>query len=347
MKKIIYIIIVFFASIANILACTRAVYIGENDLVITGRTMDWKSDQETNIWAFPRGIKRDGKAGENSISWISKYGSIATSAYDIATVDGMNEKGLSANILYLTESEYIKPLKNDKRKTLAISMWVQYFLDNYATVNEAVKDMKKNRFYVVTTEIPNDGRQAGLHLSISDSTGDSAIFEYIDGELKIYHNKKYQVLTNSPEYWKQIAIQKYWENINGTEFLPGTNRAVDRFARASFYINAIPKTSDEKLGVASVLSVMRNVSVPIGITTPNEPNISTTRWRTIADQKNKVYFYDSVFNENIFWIELKNIDFSKDQPIKKLTLTDNEYFTKNVANKFKAVEKDLQFLPSE
>lgn len=40
MKKIIYIIIVFFASIANILACTRAVYIGENDLVITGRTMD-------------------------------------------------------------------------------------------------------------------------------------------------------------------------------------------------------------------------------------------------------------------------------------------------------------------
>ena len=92
---------------------------------------------------------------------------------------------------------------------------------------------------------------------------------------------------------------------------------------------------------------MRNVSVPVGITTPNEPNISTTRWRTIADQKNKVYFYDSVFNENIFWIELKNIDFSKDQPIKKLTLTDNEYFTKNVANKFKAVEKDLQFLPSE
>ena len=89
---------VFFASITNILACTRAVYIGENNLVITGRTMDWKSDQETNIWAFPRGIKRDGKAGENSISWISKYGSIATSAYDIATVDGMNEKGLTTDI---------------------------------------------------------------------------------------------------------------------------------------------------------------------------------------------------------------------------------------------------------
>ena len=62
---------------------------------------------------------------------------------------------------------------------------------------------------------------------------------------------------------------------------------------------------------------------------------------------NLTAFYDSVFNENIFWIELKNIDFSKDQPIKKLTLTDNEYFTKNVANKFKAVEKDLQFLLSE
>ena len=51
-------------------------------------------------------------------------------------------------------------------------------------------------------------------------------------------------------------------------FLPGTIRASDRFARASFYINIIPKTADMFQAVASVFGVIRGVSVPLGITTP-------------------------------------------------------------------------------
>ena len=308
--------------------------------------MDWKTDQDTNLWAFPRGISRNGLAGKNSVKWTSKYGSVVVSAFDIATVDGMNEKGLVANILYLTESEYIKPKKNDKRKPLSISMWVQYFLDNYATVDEAVKDMKKGKVYIMTAEIPNDGRQAGLHLTISDSTGDSAIFEYIDGKLNIYHSKEYQVATNSPAYPQQLAINDYWKNIVGTVFLPGTNRASDRFARTSFYIKSAPKTNDDKLAIASVFSIIRNASVPIGITTPNEPNISTTRWRTVADQKNKLYFFESAYKENIFWVDLKDINFEKGQPLKKLTLTDGSYYTENTAKYFKDTNESFNFLPS-
>ncbi len=326
-------------------ACTRALYVGTDNTVITGRTMDWKTDQEANIWAFPRGIERNGLAGKNSVKWTSKYGSVITSAFDMATVDGMNEKGLVANILYLTESEYVIPKKNDKRKPLSISMWVQYILDNYATVEEAVKDLKKEKIYIVTAEIPNDGRQAGLHLTISDAKGDSAIFEYINGKLRIYHGKQYKVVTNSPEYSQQLAIDEYWKSIGGTVFLPGTNRAADRFARASFYINAIPKTSDTRLAVASVLSVMNNVSVPIGITTPNEPNISTTIWRTVADQKSRLYFFQSTLRENIFWVDLKEINFDKDQPVKKLDLTNGKYYTENATSNFKEA-KAFQFLPS-
>ena len=37
---------------------------------------------------------------------------------------------------------------------------------------------------------------------------------------------------------------------------------------------------------------MRAVSVPLGITTPNEPNISSTLWRTVSDQKNLVYYFE-------------------------------------------------------
>jgi len=50
-------------------------------------------------------------------------------------------------------------------------------------VAEAVENHRKEDFVVVSDEIPDEGRFATLHLSISDATGDSAILEYVDGEL--------------------------------------------------------------------------------------------------------------------------------------------------------------------
>lgn len=97
-------------------------------------------------------------------------------------------------------------------------------------------------------------------------------------------------MTNSPKYSSQLAINDYWKEIGGLQMLPGTNRSSDRFVRASFYIHAIPQTPDARIAVPSVLSVMRNVSVPFGITTPGKPHISSTRWRSVCDQKNKVYY---------------------------------------------------------
>lgn len=131
-------------------------------------------------------------------------------------------------------------------------------------------------------------------------------------------------MTNSPIFDEQLALNRYWEQINGTVMLPGTNRAADRFARASFYINAIPKADDPKIALASVMSVMRNVSVPFGISTPNEPNISSTRWRTVADHKRRLYFFESALTPNTFWVDLKAIDFSQDSDVRKLDLGRDE-----------------------
>lgn len=103
-----------------------------------------------------------------------------------------------------------------------------------------------------------------------------AVFEYVEGKLVIHHGKEYQVMTNSPIYDKQLALNEYWENIGGLVFLPGTNRAADRYVRASFlvkaipqkemkeYISAVPGKKYENQAVASVTSVMRSVSVPLG-----------------------------------------------------------------------------------
>lgn len=284
--------------------------------------MDWKSEIGTNLWAFPRGMKRSGEAGPDSAVWTSKYGSVIASGYDISTTDGVNEAGLAANLLWLAESEY--PDNTGERPAMSLALWAQYVLDNFGTVAEAVTALTSTPLRVVTAQVPGEERLATVHLAISDATGDSAIIEYLGGEQVIHHSREYQVMTNSPIFSKQLAITEYWQQIGGTVMLPGTNRAADRFVRASFYVNAVEKTADPVLAVAAVFSVMRNVSVPYGISTPDEPNISSTRWRTVIDHTAKRYFFESALSPNTFWVELSNLDFTEGAPTKRLSLGEGE-----------------------
>jgi len=304
--------------------------------------MDWAEDPGTNLYCFPRGMKRNGAAGQNSIEWTSKYGSVICAFYGVATVDGMNENGLVANVLYLVESDYGKP--EGTQRTLSISAWGQYVLDNFATVAEAVETLSKEPFVIIAPILPN-GAPAQGHLALSDPTGDSAIFEYVKGKLIIHHGREYQVMTNSPIFSQQLALNKYWEQIGGLTFLPGTNRAADRFARASFYINAIPKTDVSKKAVASVFSVIRGVSVPLGLTTPGEPNISSTIWRTVYDQKSKILYFDSATSPTVFWVTLSDLDFKEGAPVKELILSGGETYNGNSAGKFTKAEP-FKFLPA-
>jgi choloylglycine hydrolase len=302
----------------NAMACTRAVYFGKESQIVTGRSMDWVEDMQTNLWVFPRGMKRDGGLGKGALEWTSKYGSVAASVYEGGTADGMNEKGFVANLLYLAESEY--PAAADKKgPAMAITAWAQYLLDNFATVEEAVAEVKKDSFRVVPVVAPN-GANGTVHLAISDFTGDSAIFEYVKGKLIIHHGKEYQVMTNSPTYDKQLAINEYWKELDGAVTLPGTVRAADRFARASYYINQCLQTADSREAVAAVFSVMRNVSVPRGIRKKDAPNLSSTIWRTVADQKNRVYYYEDTNSPGALWVKLDRLDFKDGTGVRKLTL---------------------------
>ncbi len=320
-------------------ACTRVVYLGANQDVVTARSMDWKTDVGTNLWVFPRGMKRSGEAGPHSLQWTSRYGSVIASGYDVSTTDGLNEKGLMANVLWLVESQY--PNFDGRKPGLSIALWAQYVLDNFATVKDAVAALEKEPFIIITDEVPGEPRLATLHLSMSDATGDSAIVEYIGGKQVIHHGRQYQVMTNSPTYDEQLALNEYWKSIGGTVMLPGTNRAADRFARASFYINAIPKAEDPDEALAAVFSVIRNASVPLGISTPDQPNISSTRWRTVADHKRKLYVFESTVTPNTFWVDLNKLDLTAETgKVKKLDLGPNQrhVFAGEVSGAFREAE---------
>jgi len=336
-------------------ACTRALFTGPDNIVITARSMDWAEDMHSDLWVFPKGMKRDGAAGPRSIQWTSKYGSLIVSGYNLGTADGMNEKGLVTNLLYLAESDYGEP--DSQTPLLSISLWAQYVLDNFSTVTETVNALRKEPFGIIAPILPN-GAPAQLHLSIADATGDSAIFEYLGGKLVIHHGKQYTVMTNSPSFNKQLALNAYWEEIGGLTFLPGTNRASDRFARASFllgaipreisrhYITAVPNKNYINQALASMMGVIRSVSVPLGISTPGQPNISSTLWRTVSDHKNRVYFFDSATSPDTFWVELDDLDFKEGAPVKKLVASGGKIYSGNAAEHFEAAHP-FTFLPAK
>src|ERR1035437_7106230 len=141
-------------------ACSRVVYQGPNGTIITARSMDWNEDMGTNLWIFPTGMARNGEVGPNSLKWTSKFGSVIATAYDSSSTDGMNEKGLVANLLWLAESEYGN--WDQKKPGLSIAAWVQYVLDSYTTVDEAVNALSKEEFVIVTGGTPGRNSLATL-----------------------------------------------------------------------------------------------------------------------------------------------------------------------------------------
>ncbi len=144
---------------------------------------------------FPRGIQRVGAVAINPLKWTSKYGSLVITGYDIGTHEGVNEKGLSAHLLYLADEASFGE-RDPKKEALGIMQWVQYYLDNYAHRAEAVDSLKKNTVQIEPMILPN-GKPTLLHLSLSDKTGDSAVIEYAAASRK-------SIMTDASRYDKQI-----------------------------------------------------------------------------------------------------------------------------------------------
>lgn len=332
--------VVAFAAIGVMssyaLACTRFIYETGANTFIVGRSMDWAEDPSTDLWSFPRGLKRDGGVGPGSVEWTSKYGSVISSFYNIATVDGMNDAGLVANALYLVESDY-GDAKASGKPLISVGAWTQYALDNFSTVAEAVDALSKDPFAVVAPDLPG-GKKAGGHLALADASGDSAIFEYIAGKLVIHHDRRYTVMTNSPTFDQQLAINTYWKGVNGLSFQPGTIGSADRFVRMSWSLNAAPKEKDPRLAVATAFSLIRSISVPLGLADPNKPNIAATIWRTVSDTGAGRYFFESSYNPSIFWVDLKKLKLEPGSAPARLDLGGRPILSGEVSDKFVPAE---------
>lgn len=77
--------------------------------------------------------------------------------------------------------------RDTSRPGISWSAYIQYLLDTYATVAEAIAGEQDDHRQVVASPLPGStAKPPTLHFSFSDA-GDSAIFEHLDGKLVIHH----------------------------------------------------------------------------------------------------------------------------------------------------------------
>ena len=297
--------------------CTRVVWPDAAGAVLVGRNMDYHRDLGTNLWTLPRGARRDDGV-DGVLEWRARYGSIVATAFDMITVDGMNEAGLAGHVLWLAESSYGE--HDPSRPALSQAVWLQYFLDNFATVAAAVEWIESNRVQVVQLTDPATGEVPTIHLALDDASGDSAIIEYIGGEMTVHHSPDYHVMTNSPAYDQQLALLARIDGFGGDAPLPGTTLATDRFARAAYYARRLPQPSTPLEAIASMFSVIRNAAQPFRLPDAGKPDASQTIWQVVADLTRLRYVFESTTRPNIVWVDLADVDLSEGAPQRVLDL---------------------------
>lgn len=314
--------------------CTRVLWNSNNLAVLTGRTMDWPESTEPILTVLPRGMARDGGriagevVAERAATWHSRYGSLVTTTYGIGSADGLNEKGLAAQMLYLPSTDY--GTRSEDKPGLHAGLWAQYLLDNAASVQEALALNAEVDIVMASAR----GHDATVHLALADASGDSAIIEYLDGRPVIHHGREYCIMTNDPAYDQQLALlaEQDFSHPSSNMPLPGNVNAVDRFQRAAYYLAMLPEPASEREAVASTLSVIRNVSVPFGAPY-KDFGIYNTEYRTVMNLTDRRYYFELTTSPNVLWVDLARFNLDPGSPVMLLD-PDNISLSGDVSNQF-------------
>jgi penicillin V acylase-like amidase (Ntn superfamily) len=302
-------------------ACSR-VFWNDNPVKLVGRTLDWSRNFDEAMWALPAGMQRAGRAPDNPAKWTSHYASLIIAGLDVCTEEGVNEKGLVVNMLFLDGTQY--ETRNSKRPGIAFYQWPQFYLDTCATVPEVIANL--DQVQVVNTALGKEYPDGlPLHVAVADASGASAIIEFIKGEPTVHLGKEYQVMTNEPAYDKQIANMLRYKAFGGTiERLPGGIQADERFVRAAYTLKYLPKTSDPVQAAASMMSLMNNVSVPFGSPYSGVSGTYPTWYRSMIDPNARVYYVQTTITPNTFWVEMDKLDLSPGATPRKLSIFDEK-----------------------
>ena len=283
----------FFVSEA--IACTTFC-LKRNGEVLFGKNYDW-SIGDGMIFVNKRGISKTADQKNNPAKWVSKYGSLTFNQYGRENPSGgINEMGLVIELMWLDDTKY--PAQNSL-PTIGTLEWIQYQLDNSATVEEVIKNSEKIRIAEPTP----------LHYLVNDKSGNSATIEFLEGKLVAHTGTNLPVAALANDTYKKSL--DYAKNFEKSSNLPSGQSSFDRFTRASVKVKEFSKT--EKNAVEYAFEMLGNVAQG-----------EYTQWSIVYDQKNGKIFYRTKMSPAIKSIDAKSFDYSCSTPVKMLDVNDNK-----------------------
>lgn len=341
-----------FFYAASVDACTNLMLKGspQSGVVASARTVDFNIPINPQILSIPRGLRwtsRGDVSQPSGAKWTNRYGFVAVGASNEENLflDGINEAGLSAAILWLDEAVYMPRQGNNDVSTFDL---VSYIIGQYSTAAQAKAALRNINVY--GNRLPEyNNIEVPLHLVVMDATGDSFVAEWIDGSLKIYDKANtdgyVEVMANSPTYDKQLENLATYGQLscyNGANYaltgLPGNSSSSSRFVRAaklkqcSENLGGDPaqpflvKTEDEAVQRVSV--ILGRLDKPEGevVTEADYENtlsftrISIIRVHGKMDRRgrstSKLYFY-TPDNRALRLVDLSRLDFRSSSSSKR------------------------------
>jgi len=250
------------------------IFINKRGIFKTGRT--WSE------------LTTEDNVNPSSHCWISRYGSVTFNNFGRDFPDGgMNEAGL-----YVWEmSENADYPKNESLPKLNQMNWMQYMLDNYTSVQEAVQ---------CASEIEIDGW--GWHFFVGDAQGNTAAIAFIDGKVVVNsgENMPIPALFNTP-YDRELELLKFYKGFGGLYEPDLTDPEVPRFVKTATMIRDYDPTQN---AVDYGFEMLNNIMVN-----------DVPEWSIIFDVRKRAVFFKTRINPEIKSFSMDDIDFSNNDPL--------------------------------
>lgn len=312
MKKYILLSTAMLTGLCS-MACTTF-FLNKNGQLVFGRNYDWISGAGI-VHSNQRGLFKTSAVPGSKLSWVSTYGSFTFNQYGKEfPTGGMNEKGLVVELMWLDGTTYSP---EDDRAAISVLQWIQYQLDNNASVDEVIASDKNIR--IGTGETP-------LHYLVADAGGHTASIEFLNGKMVVHKGDEmpYSVLTNHT-YQKSLEAT---QNSLRTNKLPGDN-SLDRFVTACKMVTELKTTAENVSLTGYAFSILDKVAQG-----------DYTKWSIVYDVSNKNILFKTAGFKPIKSFSFAAFDFSCSTSPKMFDM--NQPGNGDIASQFIPADKKIK-----
>lgn len=290
------IVLAALVAVAAANACTTFL-LQDSTGTVFGRNYDW-SLADGYLIVNKRQMAKTGLAAANPARWVSTYGSVTFNQFGREMpLGGTNEAGLVVEVMWLDEARYPEPGSLPAVNEL---QWVQYQLDNFATVKGVIAGLSQ-----VTIE-PGG---ATIHYLVADASGGCASIEFLDGRpvWRTGPEMPYKALANST----YDDSRKYLDSVLGVpgHVVPGGSGSLERFARAALLTAARDRYRDVPL-VDHAFAILAGVALG-----------TYTKWNVVYDITSRSVWFRTLHNQALRRLDLGACDFSGRTPVKAVDLS--------------------------